>query len=535
MRIYLLINLFIITLSQQQEQEQFLNDDNVILQESCSRSEDLTHMYLMEAKRGLLENAPNVRAAQMAVLYAAITSTILGNETHPGNPSLFKELVRVLESTNGQARRNLPSYDDDVSRELRSTISLENKRQNIAIVSLCDYDPSQTKLASLSIHNKVDYTKRHDYDLFVETKSLDTTRPHAWSKIKAVSKYLNTGKYDWVMWMDCDSFFMNVDLRLEHVLNQNYDLIISEDGAMLNSGVFFVGVREEVCDLVFFFTYISSLSSLSLPSYLFSFLSTQIRNTTWSRYFLNRVYGSSSNPLITHPWWEQASMMFWLNHDKADASRHVLHLNQRDINSYPSEIASQLRDPSTGHTLHGEYQDGDFIISFSGCKIYFDKSKCERFFSYYHGVASQRFLDEVKKKKENDFFVKIAYPLQNQRLTRSESDLEIQVKSLFEEGAGSLFGEGDEAIHVGSLCISLDSNDENEIGTCTILKNKTLSFSLQDLKLGYHEIRVRVVIDGVTSSNVASISFEVWDASECVISNPDCFDMSRCVKPTMYV
>ena len=383
------------------------NED--ILHRSCKQSEDLTYMYLREAKRGLETDAPNVRAAQMAVLYAAITSNILGNESHPGNPTLFKELVRVLESTNGAARRHLPPFVLPPGIE-------EQKRERVAIVSLCDYDPMQTKLASLSVHNKVDYTKRHGYELFVETKSLDGSRPHAWSKIKAVSKYLETGRFDWVMWMDCDSFFMNVNLRLEHVLDSAYDLIISEDGAMLNSGVFF------------------------------------IRNTAWSRAFLGRVYGSDNNPLIEHPWWEQASMMFWLHHDEASTAQHVKYLSQRAINSYPPEIASQLRDPITGNTLHGEYREGDFIISFSGCKIYFTRSKCERFFTHYHGVANQYFLRNSAE-QDDRFHVRVSYPLQNQRITRSKSEIEIRVVT-------SEFVTMDS----GTLCISFDSEDG--VGTC---------------------------------------------------------------------
>jgi len=467
--------------------------DEDVLVKSCEQSENLAHAYLREAKRGLEENVPNVRAAQMAVLYAAISSNILGNESHPGNQPLFKELVRVLESTNGAARRSFPPF---VLRPREG-----RRRERVAIVSLCDYDPIQTKLASLSIHNKVEYTKRHGYELFVETKSLDNTRPHAWSKIRAMSKYLETGRFDWVMWMDCDSFFMNVNLRLEHVLDNAYDLIISEDGAMLNSGVFF------------------------------------IRDTAWSRDFLKHPhthththrYGSETNPLIQHPWWEQASMMFWLNYDGDITQQHVKYLSQRAINSYPPEIASQLRDPITGNTLHGEYQEGDFIISFSGCKIYFEKSKCERFFAHYHGVASRYFLLNHGTTRQNQFQVHVEYPLRNQKITRSESEIKIRLKSLHENTEGP------------TLCVSFDSKDG--VGTCTVLERDqdTISFSMKDLTIGRHEIRTRVMIDGMTTSNVDIVSFEVWDASGCTIFDPQCFNMSRCMndrhefRPTLYI
>ena len=42
-------------------------------------------------------------------------------------------------------------------------------RPNVTIVSLCQYDPAETPLGMLSIHNKIEYTKKHGYDLYVET------------------------------------------------------------------------------------------------------------------------------------------------------------------------------------------------------------------------------------------------------------------------------------------------------------------------------------------------------------------------------
>ena len=111
---------------------------------------------------------------------------------------------------------------------------------------------------------------------------------------------------DWVVWVDCDSFFMNAKLKLNLLLSDamtnNKDLIISEDGMMLNTGFFAVRTRSE-----------------------------------WARTLLDKVYEDESDPLHStskmesttgvdqtnthmvftwHPWWEQASMMFLLHHPK---------------------------------------------------------------------------------------------------------------------------------------------------------------------------------------------------------------------------
>lgn len=43
-------------------------------------------------------------------------------------------------------------------------------------------------------------------------------RPPAWSKIDAVLMGLREG-YDWVMWMDCDSYFMDQELGIHEVID----------------------------------------------------------------------------------------------------------------------------------------------------------------------------------------------------------------------------------------------------------------------------------------------------------------------------
>lgn len=76
----------------------------------------------------------------------------------------------------------------------RASAESSNK---IAIVSLCDYEDD--KLTEYSRRNKLRYAHRHQYHFFHETKRADATRPHAWSKIIFVRKYLK--RFDWVLWM----------------------------------------------------------------------------------------------------------------------------------------------------------------------------------------------------------------------------------------------------------------------------------------------------------------------------------------------
>merc|ERR1711976_737858 len=100
----------------------------------------------------------------------------------------------------------------------------------VAIVSVCDYDAGQTPLARLSQINKEEYARRHGYDVIVYEKApvfqdplteLFTEpasyRPAAWSKVDAILTTLASSRHDWVLWMDCDSFFMDSEVPLSSI------------------------------------------------------------------------------------------------------------------------------------------------------------------------------------------------------------------------------------------------------------------------------------------------------------------------------
>ena len=64
------------------------------------------------------------------------------------------------------------------------------------------------------------------------------------TQIVALDKYIL--KHDWVMWLDCDSLVMDSNITIESIIwsalsaaedPENVHVIISEDGAAVNTGV----------------------------------------------------------------------------------------------------------------------------------------------------------------------------------------------------------------------------------------------------------------------------------------------------------
>merc|ERR1712078_938767 len=150
----------------------------------------------------------------------------------------------------------------------------------IAIVSLCAY-PSDHPLPKYAASNQGVYAERHGHELLMERDLVEPNRPPAWGKVKLMERAVKSGKWDWVVWADCDTYFMNMSITLESViftyagqtpaegslleLDPEVHMLVSEDSAMLNTGIFFA------------------------------------RSSDWMLNLLDRVWGGDNSPWINHP------------------------------------------------------------------------------------------------------------------------------------------------------------------------------------------------------------------------------------------
>ncbi|CAD7968023.1 unnamed protein product [Amoebophrya sp. A25] len=202
-----------------------------------------------------------------------------------------------------------------------SWMSSGENRHKIGIVSLCAY-PEDHVLPRYAMSNHQIYAKKHGYSYFVETQRVDPKRPHAWGKIALLEQQLLLPDGpEWLLWFDCDTYFMNMTTTIESVLyryagipkdelasreagaasqankiatqprfetkskiysvddvvlDPTVHLIIAEDNAMLNSGTFFVKKSE------------------------------------WSVNLMRQIWGDEkTSPWVDHPWWENAALTWF--------------------------------------------------------------------------------------------------------------------------------------------------------------------------------------------------------------------------------
>ena len=96
-------------------------------------------------------------------------------------------------------------------------------------------------IVKYGIQTRINYCRKHGYDYIDDESVYDPSREIEWSKILIIQKYL--ARYDFLVWVDADTFIMNNEIRLEDLLDRllgSADLMYVAAHGWVNNGVFFV-------------------------------------------------------------------------------------------------------------------------------------------------------------------------------------------------------------------------------------------------------------------------------------------------------
>lgn len=200
-------------------------------------------------------------------------------------------------------------------------------------------------LLEMTWPNKEKYCRKHNYYLFDESDSLDTTRPPSWSKIRAAQRLLREEKCDWVLWLDADTVIMNSDKRIESFLPEKGDLVLTrQKGGSYNAGAW------------------------------------AIKNTPWALSFLDTWWGMTSyvQPKGLSTSGDNAALKAYLtqNMDPKEFQDHIVVPPRCQFNSdatfiSPKEAADYERNPEKvkdypGYMSDSKYHLGDLVAHVAG-------------------------------------------------------------------------------------------------------------------------------------------------------------------------
>ncbi|CAD7924912.1 unnamed protein product [Amoebophrya sp. A25] len=294
---------------------------------------------------------------------------------------------------------------------------------SIGIVSYCNYGNSSFPLPGWSRRNKESYAKRHGYALYHLEKPI-VKQYHPWmNKLLAVRHFL--GSHDWIMWADCDAYFMTPEERVEMLLvdsatgtvGEAMDFVIAEDGNMFNSGIFLLRnsnwgrkFLNNSIDLLAApmpysfqhnqwheqspFMYLALVPSILDINTLMDADDTaaQKRQEEQKKAAQEEVSATAYDHVTADSLLQQAEARRHTASMKADEHRklgydpqHIRVIPQSLMNSYPPELVER-----TAHALrHHAWRPGDFVISFNGCGSVLGGDICLRIFGSYFEQSMQ--------------------------------------------------------------------------------------------------------------------------------------------------
>lgn len=174
------------------------------------------------------------------------------------------------------------------------------------------------ELLDITNISKREYCKTHGYDFYCRTENIRTDRAIGWEKIQIICDFID--KYDYMLYVECDAAIVNHTIKLENLIDDNYDLTFgkvtnTKDHIQINSGVFL------------------------------------IKCSKWSKQFFNRL---NSQEVVSQYANEQECIIKEINFNE-EILKHFKIVPLRFFNSYY-------------HEWHPEdnYQHGDFILHLPG-------------------------------------------------------------------------------------------------------------------------------------------------------------------------
>lgn len=194
---------------------------------------------------------------------------------------------------------------------------------NIGIYSQYTKDNSFAEVGGLTYPILEKYANRHSYHPNLFTNKT-TNRFPVWEKIKII--YDNLYNHDWCVWIDCDALITNHTIKLESIIDDNYNFIAANDVHGFNSGVFFIKGKKN-----------------------------------WSKEFLEYTWNISPNDEVYSDWpcynqtqGEQRALKAAIRDNKEPNKINIV--NQKLFNCYLYNLYNRPE------TTEGNWEIGDFIL-----------------------------------------------------------------------------------------------------------------------------------------------------------------------------
>jgi hypothetical protein len=132
----------------------------------------------------------------------------------------LKNYNEIVDSINFLITRNpkmyFPVKIDTKQKEVKE------KKNHICVVM--QYNESYKEIGDITSEVNKKYCEKHGYDFQCINTMIDSNMSVYWQKPLAIKKFIED--YDWVFYIDSDSMFMNHNIKIESIIDENYNLIM---------------------------------------------------------------------------------------------------------------------------------------------------------------------------------------------------------------------------------------------------------------------------------------------------------------------
>jgi hypothetical protein len=174
-------------------------------------------------------------------------------------------------------------------------------------------------------NNKLPYALRHGYKAFEKRDNFSKEAVHFDKFTHILDTFDKNPDLAWIWWLDNDAMITNFNKRIEDVIDDSYDIILTTDLASINTGSFLV------------------------------------KNSENSRVWLEDMISKRKDYLNDKKWFDQQCVI-----DTYVSYKDIIKiLPQRSMNSYDYRIYG-VANPKDMEGNDGQWQSGDWVVHWPG-------------------------------------------------------------------------------------------------------------------------------------------------------------------------
>ena len=205
------------------------------------------------------------------------------------------------------------------------------------------YDNNMQEMSKITAYDNFEkYCKLNGYDLEVINVDYEKNRPTSWYKIVEVKKLLESNKYDWVFFIDLDCLFMNMTIKIETLIDDDYFVIFAAND----------DVQDHPVPNKF------GVNGVAGSQFL-------IKNCKISMDFLDDVWSADdlTSDMINHHDWEQRQFRYSIVKDKFKDFVKIIEGKLINAFWYTNNVFFLMKYKNYNKEI---WEIGDFIIHIPG-------------------------------------------------------------------------------------------------------------------------------------------------------------------------